>query len=286
MQTPEVVWWGSQRGSWCHGIVEWLLQGFTHHMRVDEVEGDGAIVVVKADWLYSDGAIKEFHSATVKLKWLLLVVTANEEGHPSIADYQRTGLFKKWLQTPHRHQTADRYLPWGWTPNCSIDVQSKKDLDYSFAGQITHKRRWDLKEAFPQIAKAVRKWEFHGSDGFAKGISPPEYYGLIGRSKFVPCPSGPFTVDSMRVCEALQLGAIPILDAMSPTGEYWEYWDRVFGSGHPLPIMRQWSAFPLELELLLNEWPELSKRISFWWAKYKAGLQAQLMLDLHELGAM
>jgi hypothetical protein len=278
----EVVWYGGQRGSWCQGIVEWLTTGFTHRMNLTELQGEGAVIVIKSDW---DKDPAKFCYNTAWLKWILLIVTANEEGnnnyHGSLSP-----ACKVWLQTPHRHQEADRYLPWGWTPGCSIDVQSKKDLDCSFAGQITHKRRWDLMSVFPEIAMLNRKWEFHGSDGFAKGISQAEYYTLIGRSKVVPCPSGPFTVDSMRVCEALQLGSLPVLDAASPTGLYPEYWERIFGEYHPLEIIYDWSDFPGRLEHLLEYWPMYSSTVSKFWQHWKANLQTSLIQDLHELGAM
>lgn len=282
----EVLWYGGQRGSWCHGIVEWLTSGFTHRMTLKEVEGDGAIVVVKADWMKDKATVDKFHEETVRLKWLVLFVTANEEGLFSVANYERTGAFKKWLQTPHRHQAADHYLPWGWTPGCSSDIEAKKELDCSFAGQITHRRRWDMMAAFPEIAMAVRKWEFHGSDGFAKGISQSEYYAMIGRSKVVPCPSGPLTVDSFRVCEALQLGAIPVLDGASPRGPYREYWKRLFGDHHPLPVVEHWEDFPLTLEQLLEYWPMHWKRVSAFWQGWKAQLRVNLTKDLQELGAL
>jgi hypothetical protein len=141
--------------------------------------------------------------------------------------------------------------------------------------------------AFPDLAIANKKWEFHGSDGFAKGISQAEYYTLLGRTKVVPCPSGPFTVDSFRVCEALQLGAIPLVDALSPRGEYREYWERVFGEHHPLEVIYDWEDELLpRVEHLLEYEAVYTSAVSKWWQRYKAGLQAQLMLDLHELGAL
>jgi hypothetical protein len=282
MQTPEVVWWGGQRGSWCHGIVEWLTQGFTHRISVKEVQGAGAIVVMKADYDFKGHSLSE---EVGNLEWSILMITANEEGRLPIHE-SPSHRHRVWLQTPHRHQTADHYLPWGWTPNCSVEVHSKKDLDCSFAGQVTHRRRWDLMRGFADVAIANKKWEFHGSDGFAKGISQADYYTLLGRTKVVPCPSGPFTVDSFRVCEALQLGAVPIVDAQSPQGPYIEYWERVFGD-HPLWAAYEWGIdLNVTMNMVLDNWEKTATEVSAWWQRYKAGLQAKLMLDLHELGAL
>ena len=277
----EVVWMGGQRGSWCHGIVEFLTQGFAHRMDVKELQGEGAIIVIKADW---DKNPAKFCEDTAHLKWILLFVTANEEGN---SNYHKSlsPNCKVWLQTPHRHQTCDRAIPWGWTPNCRVDAWPERTLDYSFAGQITHKRRWDLMEALPEVAMVNRKWEFHGSDGFAKGISQAEYYGLMARSKVIPCPSGPVTVDSFRVCEALELGAVPILDTWSPRGPYPEYWQRVFPR-HPFETLDNWRMFPFQLEHILRNWSMVSEVVQRYWAQWKAKQKEFLLADLKELGAV
>ena len=53
------------------------------------------------------------------------------------------------------------------------------------------------------------------SEGFSQGIAQDAYYKTLAATKVAPCPSGPITVDSMRVCEALQLGAVPVIDSVS-----------------------------------------------------------------------
>jgi hypothetical protein len=276
----EVVWYGGQRGSWCHSLPEWLTAGYTHAERAILV--DGAILVIKADW---DKNIDHLNSYIAGTRWLMLIVTANEEG-TFVTERVEHPNCKIWLQTPHRHQNCDVALPWGWTPGASIETHSKKDLDCSFAGQITHSRRWDMMAAFPELAKVNRKWEFHGSDGFAKGISQPEYYALLGRSRVVPCPSGPFTVDSFRVCEALQFGAVPIIDSESPTGWYRQYWQRVFGPGCPLKILDEWSEFPVLVEDILLHWTHTVAETRTWWGLYKENLRIKFRNDLKELGAL
>jgi hypothetical protein len=290
----EVLWYGGQRGSWCHAIVEWLTEGFTHRMDVKEVQGDGAIVVIKADW---DRDLNNLAKTITPLSWCLLIITANEDGGMGVtrdgdllAIHVEDKVFiprncRVWLQTPHKHQTASRYIPWGWTPNCRVDAWPERTLDCSFAGQITHKRRWDMMSQFPKIAMSLKKWEFHGSDGFAKGISQAEYYGLMARSKVIPCPSGPLTVDSFRVCEALELGAVALLDAASPTGPYPEYWERVFGAC-PLSIIKDWNELPVLLEIWSGNWPSVNNIVRMWWAAWKESLKQNLHQDLHDLGAL
>ena len=286
MQTPiEVLWKDGQRGSWCQAIVEYLTQGFTH--REDRIHGEGSIVVVKADQIKSMDALNDYVRS---LKWCLLIVTANEDGTWQGDRFQHPNSLV-WLQTPHKAQHCHRALPWGWTPGCSVEVRSSKFFDWSFAGQITHRRREECVAALKAGAMGSHKnWSLVETSSFGQQepMNQGDYYRAMAASKVIPCPSGPVTVDSLRVCEALQLGAIPVLDGASPSGPYPEYWYRVFGSGMkcPLVVVRDWSEFPGILELLLRGWPDVGEYASKWWQRYKAGLHAQMMLDLHDLGAM
>ena len=221
----EVVWYGGQRGSWCAAIVEFLTEGFVHRMDLRELKGDGAIVVVKADQVKDINVLARDLAA---LHWCLLIVTANEDGLLATSQFKEktertvvlsmrdSGMLQPncflWLQTPHRHQFARRFLPWGWTPGCATEVHAKKIWDWSFAGQITHTRRQQFKimvRENPKVRDGL--YSLVESDGFAKGVPQDMYYRLVAGAKVVPCPSGPVTVDSMRVCESLQLGAVPKL---------------------------------------------------------------------------
>lgn len=280
----EVVWWDGH-GSWCMSIVEFLLDGFFHCGRNRRVQNNGAIFVVKADQNKTHGSVREFYEATKHLQWMLLIVTANEDGDSDMAKFAPLNLkFKRWLQAPHKWQECDKALPWGWTPGCMIEAHGPKLWDWSFAGQITHSRR----EGFVKVARTMDDHQrmLVTSQGFSQGISQDMYYKMLAATKVAPCPSGPITVDSMRVCEALQLGAIPFLDSASPTGYYPEYWERVFGKLHPLPQVDEWSAFPKLLDGYLRSYDHLSQFVTGWWGAYKSGLKRSLLEDLYQLGAV
>jgi hypothetical protein len=281
----EVVWWNGQRGSWCQTIVEFLTEGMTHRMDIKELQGHGAIVVVKADQYPRKSQAEEFLRETAQLKWFLLIVTANEEIGMPMALFDANKLrFRKWLQTPHKWQQCDHALPWGWTPGCMKEVHSPKLWDWSFAGQITHSRR----EEFLKVARTMDDHQrmLVTSAGFSQGIPQEMYYKMLAGTRVAPCPSGPITVDSMRVCEALQLGAIPILDTISPTGPYPEYWDRFFDRECPLPRVTDWKDFPGILEGILREGDAYALAVGAWWQKWKGNLRNALMQDLKDLGAI
>jgi hypothetical protein len=274
----ELVWYNGQRGSWCQSIVEWLTADFNHVKDGEAISGAGAIVVVKADQVRD---IQEFNRFVSPLKWVLVIVTANEDGTWQWDRFKHPNSLV-WLQTPHKHQHAHRVIPWGWTPGCMAEWHIEKKWEWSFAGQITHPRR----EEFLAVANSVTQDTaiLITTKGFAQGVDHKNYYTILAETKVAPCPSGPVTVDSMRVCEALQLGAIPILDAASPTGLYDDYWQRVF-PGHPLRIAYNWRVFPAMLKTLLGEWHAYSETTRDWWTGYKLGLKKALEEDLLALGA-
>jgi hypothetical protein len=279
MQPIEVIWYGDQRGSWCQAIVEWLTAEYIHVQHGGTISSGGSIVVVKADHVKD---IQEFNRFVAGLKWVLVIVTANEDGTWQWNQFEHPRSLV-WLQTPHRTQHAHRFIPWGWTPGCMEAKNGPKIWDWSFAGQITHSRR----EEFLRVANELSplKRIVVTSKGFSQGVSQEQYYKILSVTKIAPCPSGPITVDSMRVCEALQLGATPIVDAASPTGLYHEYWDRVF-PGHPLRVAYNWKVLPTMIPSMLEEWDEYPAVVRIWWASWKASLKMSLQQDLHDLGAL
>jgi len=168
-----------------------------------------------------------------------------------------------------------RYIPWGWTPHTKY-LRCERSKSICFVGQKTHLRRIECVKAIESIPDAV----VVTSDGFGKGVSHEDYCRILCSSKLVACPSGPLTVDSFRVCEALECGAIPILDSESPIGAYPFYWERVFGD-HPLPVIYDWKRLPGIVELLLNTWAKDSLTYQNWWKEKKRQWVEQLLEDVY-----
>lgn len=272
-----VVWYGGLRGSWCQVMVEEvLLRECTHYMGIELLpkEETGAIVVIKAD------AVKDmdkFNLEMDRLDWMILIVTSNEEGTFQ-CDLVRHPRRRIWLQTPHKHQEADFYLPWGFTNNTRPMLRAaksiEKNLDWSFAGQITHFRREELVRAVESEPERYgERWVLRASNGFTLGLSQGEYYELMVRSRVVPCPSGPCTVDTFRVCEALEAGAVPVVDWRTPLDGDPGYWRKIFGSGHLLWGIWDWGDFGTILRAELDDWPHTANRVFSWWQNYLRGLR-------------
>jgi len=186
---------------------------------------------------------------------------------------------------------ADRYLIDGYTPETGMfrkarvsyiaedKKRAERDLDWVFAGQVTHERR-------RACVDALRAIDWGGviveTKGYCQGVSIVEYHDLLFRAKIVPCPSGPCSPDAARAWEALECGAIPILDEYSPKFQCDGYWTHVLGD-HPLPVIRDWAALPFRIKELLEIWPEKSRECQLWWQNYKERMHAALGIDIVKL---
>jgi hypothetical protein len=232
-----------------------------------------AIVVVKADQTPS---VQQLNADLAQIGRGVLIITGNEEGTFPTVSLKHPSM-KIWLQTPSPKQNANRYLPWGWTPrDIEPPTSSERIFDWSFAGQNSHVRRHECIEALRKIPHGL----LTETDGFSQGLSRNIYWELLHSTKLVPCPSGPITVDSFRVCEALEAGAIPIVDGVSPTGHYRAYWTRVFGPNIPFPIVESWEGLPELMKEWLTDWPGRQETCINWWQAKKGEWLHQLSQDI------
>lgn len=250
----------------------------------DVPEEEGAIVVIPARYHHRD--IEKINADIAPLPWVIMMIIGDEESafpseklsHPKM---------KLWVMTPipGRHK-ADHFLPHGYTPDTrqmlgKYDADIEISLDWFFAGQVTHNRR---KSCVGNI-RNVENGYLVETDGFAHGISHEAYYAGMVSAKAVPCPSGPMTPDSFRVCEALEAGCIPIADDCTPNANYPKgYWTNVFQECEPFYVVRKWESFPGYMKDILDHWPENANRVFAWWQAYKKRLAYDVVGDLNSFG--
>ncbi len=290
------VVWPRSRGFWDGALVESLFANrwrpscayeFRHFMSFAEadVEDDGVIV-----WLPARHCCDYYDTLNVEIarfKWVLLIAGGDEESVFETECIQHPNM-KVWRQLPKPglHDKADRFLINGYATDTEAEVAKhtelalRKPLDWSFMGQVTHMRR---EECVHNLRKMENGYLLETA-GFTKGHDHAEYFRLMAASKIVPCPSGARMPDSFRVAEALEAGAIPLVDAKSPIGSYPRgYWEYVFGASHPLPVVSDWFTLPTLIPELLAGWPENSNRIQAWWMNYKRQLAYALRDDINTL---
>lgn len=307
------VWWLSMapdtpsRGYWDQQIVEDLVSGlvfdhglsFINHVGAGWLpvfyEGRGAVVVVPGR--SHVGYEQQITEAIAPLPWVLLIVTGDEEHRFRWMDVTHPRM-RRWVQTPDPRQDsgADGFLPVGWTPHTtnnaayhealwplgSSDPRSREVL-WSFCGQVTHQRRQQCVDALTRIGDKLGAHRLVGTAGFTQGLAANAYAAVLGDSKVVLCPSGPVTVDTFRVCEALQMGAVPVLDTRTPKADESDYWRLVFGE-HPLPMIDDWAT--VGGAILDAAKPARQLQVAAWWSRWKAELGETFARTVRDLAGI
>lgn len=290
------------RGYWDQGLLEDLLVQaqveFSHfdsfaHFRTDAWDdGLGAVVVVPGQ--FNVEHLDTLNADIEQLPWLLLVVTGDEEGRFP-RDKVRHYNMQVWLQTPRDWLTGDRFLPVGYPPGAPETLDQllagsgagTREYDFVFAGQVTHERRRQAAAAMQAAVDGGAEGRMHFTDGFAQGLDQKTYWSLLADGRTVPCPSGPATPDSFRVWEALEAGAVPLVDLRAPQlkGTQHDFWDHV-APGSPFLRVDDWDSFPADLDSVLERWPLAAAGASSWWQQHKRQLANDLDDDIHRLAGV
>ena len=248
-------------------------------------DADGAIVIFHGQREAAKPHIAERLSDYVySLRWVLFISLGDEGG-----DFPYSGLdhanMRLWIQTPKPGRAkADRYLIEGYHPSTHSLMwrvaDHDRDMDWFFAGQANHARR----NSCVAVLSALDRGTLLATSGFQQGMPLADYYRHLSCAKVAPCPSGPLTPDSFRFAEALEAGAVPVLDAFAPDGVT-GYWDLVI-PGHPFRVVSDWATFPSVLSDLLAHFTAEQRIAQYWWRSYKLKMRQQwLPQDLLALGA-
>jgi hypothetical protein len=282
-----VVWHAQQEGRGRYNSTAMLNDMLDlHRYRCEHFPGnpymghfEGAVVVVHGG--REIGELDRLNKDIEKMKWVLLIFLGDEES--SFPAEQVVHPRKKvWVQEPipGRHDFANRYMINGYGHDRGkYLVQCEKDLDWFFGGQVTHWRRQACVDALQKIDHGGFLIE---TRGYHQGISLDEYYRTLCRAKIVACPSGPFSPDAARVWDALEAGAVPILDDLSPSRSQPGFWRHVLGK-HPFPVVTQWSTLPELIPAVLQDWEMLATAAQHWWREYQYKFFQWLGEDLNEL---
>lgn len=274
-------------GMWDQTIVEWVLGPKVwseHYARPHlDLEGlTGAVVVIPGRFHAAD--LDRINEDTARLRWVVYIVCSDEENLfpvEGLTHRNRT----EWVQTadPKRHD-AYRWLPVGPTPHSILgDLEDDgRRHAWSFAGQITHPRRLELEAVLQRRELGY----FLPTKGFTQGLPPDDYRRLLVHTKIVPCPSGPATVDTFRLYEALDAGCVPIVETDTPDRRMPGYWPRLFGPGCPIPVVESWYQLDADLPRLLAEWDTLSKEVRSWWLDWRTDLRYQFWASVAEVGGL
>ena len=113
-----------------------------------------------------------------------------------------------------------------------------------------------------------------------KKIPREDFVRYLGQSAFVPTPMGNASLESCRVYDALECGAIPIVERRMTL----DYFKRLLGD-HPLPTVRAWSEARELVKKLVRDpdkLDELQQKCQAWWKHHQSVLTQEIGRFLEE----
>jgi hypothetical protein len=251
------------------------------------VDAKGAVVVI-----HGEHQVKQLQLLTDKLnrlEWSVVIIIGDDA---AVFPTERLvgGRRKIWQQmpVPGRHDFATRRLVCGFPHDAPAYLAHCQGLPrrlvWSFAGQCNHAWR---RECVAQLSNMNDGFLMQTS-GFWQGLPRDEYYRILAESKFVACPSGACTPDTLRVFESLEAGSVPVADDRFPpgyprgikyAGEYWKY---MLGDV-PFPVLTSWSEFPRVIKEWSENYEERRERLQAWWKNYKNEMSRWLEEDVQSV---
>lgn len=250
--------------------------GYWDHTYLNDVladivsEGDREVVVIPG--AYQWDVVDQINVELAKWDKILVIITSDEEGkfdiqklkHPDMIVYTQYG-------------NGGRMFPLGYAPGTRETLKElgplEKNVDWFFAGQITHYRRKLLDEQLRKLHKTGD--QLVATDGFAKGIPQKLYLQALTKAKAAPCAPGPMSVDSFRMYEALEAGCVPIADDTSPLRSYPDqYWYRLFGNV-PFPVFNDYTKLPVFIEYVAKS-EDINNQVFAWWINRKHQFKSRL----------
>lgn len=288
---PEI----KDRGYWDQGILEdmFKLGNFKHYTIEDYYDAipddEGVVVIINGRTHTSEEDIRNINTNIERFAWVVFIVTGDEEALFPL-DQIRHPMLRTWVQLPrmNKHNDVSYKLPNGYRPETRDTLKEiglqERSLDWSFVGQVNHERRQQCVDVLNQFAPIYPNSYIAGTDGFGKeAVQYKEYLEIMAKSKIVLCPSGIETPDSFRLYEALEAGCIPVVDAFSTNFKTPGFWQYLFGSDIPFPIINYWDDLPQLLPTLLKEYPANANKIFAWWQQKKRSMYIKLKKDIEVL---
>jgi hypothetical protein len=206
--------------------------------------------------------------------WLLhLSDETYEGGYHAYANFR--GVFRNYRSSVFRPERVLQF-PLGYgdgfahEPNLIPGVKERKLL-WSFIGETSKSSRPEMLRAFaPLEPQLVRNTE----PGTHQPLPRLDYQQSLLDSVFIPCPMGNVSLETFRIYEALECGAIPLLERRV----FFHYFAGLFGD-HPLPVFTHWRQAAEFAVSIRNDSPALSRlqqQCIDWWRDYKATLGARI----------
>lgn len=251
----------------------------------DQATGRGVVHI--ANGATSD--VSELNEVLSRYEWVLLMIASDEENLFDIDNLEHPNI-KVWVQTPRANKDYGdvRFfgVGYGYSSRYRSDYTQgylNKPADVFISGQNTHARRnlvFEQLDLYEETHPENRVQIFE-TEGFTQGMDPADYYNHMAATKVAPAPSGIVSPDSFRLYEALEMGAVPIADDVSPRYDSRGYWARIFPDA-PFPILQDDDINTL-IDEAQDSYQEKANSIFAWWMAQKRRYAHDLVDDILEL---
>ncbi len=146
----------------------------------------------------------------------------------------------------------------------------ERPFTWSFAGDPKKASRQSMLGAFASVSKG----KVHLTSGFnaTDTLNTQEYRSLLDSTVFAPCPAGNVNLETFRIWEALEAGAIPIIQAV----DHFDYLSLLVGK-YPFPRVSDWAEAANNIASMSEAAiRDLQLRCLNWWRCYKTSLISEI----------
>lgn len=254
------------RGMWDQTLLGDILE------TIDRYDSDRVICVIPGASNFE--YYQEINEYIRRHKKVLVIITSDENSlfdtdnliHDDMIIYSQ-------YPTDEHSKNVDCWVPIGYTPATRPTLKKNglpnKDLEWFFAGQITHETREELAAILRDMENGI----LIETKGFTQGVAPAEYTKLMSRAMVVPSPHGVVKPEALRTYEALEAGAIPIPQRRG-------YHSRILEDAN-FVYLDDWSELKDYMNNYAQRFPKLNNIVQSWWLQQKRKLRERLLDDLN-----
>ena len=121
-----------------------------------------------------------------------------------------------------------------------INLSDKRDISMTFIGHC----KTDRQDVIDIVSTNDDSF-VHLTDCWAcpKSLAFKAVIDIYKRTRFVPCPMGNTSPETLRLFECLEWGCIPLVKTYNGV----DYYKKIFGE-HPIPLVSNWNEIPQLIE--------------------------------------
>jgi len=266
---PTLIWQFNPAQSWEHDWLHTLLDGCYGEEIVDNTWSKTARTMIVVDNRLVPGKLDYYRRAFDAGCRIILVHLSDEAFKDDLGAYRYCdGVVRNYYSELLADDTHVHFIPLGCKAGFCRDGATKpaavRKYLWSFAGDAKKITRAEMLKAMEPLGKGST----HLTEGFGSkdALSTDDYRVLMDESVFAPCPGGWSNLETFRVYEALEAGAIPIVEKRPG----FDYYTALLGA-HPMPSFFTWAeaaAFVADV----RDVERLRGACMEWWRALKPGL--------------